>query len=132
MARADDIVAAGFACDDLDGLEARLLGIGATAEWASDRFAKERGADRLLRTQDPTGLDLDLFGRLYFTEIPTPGVDGNSGGSNRVSRYNPRNGETIVISEGEPEPFDVTTDLFGKNVYWTCKTAGVIIRATKQ
>jgi hypothetical protein len=74
--------------------------------------------------ESPVGLDIDIYGRLYWTEVPTPGVNGDNGGRNRVVRYNPRNDETVVISEGEPEPVDVAVDLFGRSVYWTCKTAG--------
>ncbi len=80
----------------------------------------------------PIGLDIDIQGRLYWTEVPTPGVSGENGGKNRVVRYNPRDDELVVISEGEPEPVDVTTDLFGHNVYWTCRTAGVIIKANER
>ena len=77
----------------------------------------------------PVGIDVDRHGRIFWTEIPTPGVSGDDGGENRVLRYDPESGETVVISEGEPEPVDVTVNLSGRTVWWTCKTAGVIIRA---
>ncbi len=56
---ADDLVANGWLCDDLDGLKARIEAFGAKAEWASDDEAKMRGAGRLLRTLDPTGLIIE-------------------------------------------------------------------------
>ncbi|MEM1067930.1 MAG: hypothetical protein AAGG48_27160 [Planctomycetota bacterium] len=77
----------------------------------------------------PSGIDVDSYGRIYWTEVPTPGVFGTDGGTNRVLRYDPSSGETVVISEGEPEPIDVTVTPSGGTVYWTCRTAGVIIAA---
>ena len=77
----------------------------------------------------PVGIDVDYWGRIYWTEVPTPGVSGDDGGENKVLRYSPRSGETLVISEGEPEPVDVTVNYYGNRIYWTCKTAGVIVRA---
>ena len=79
--------------------------------------------------QSPIGLDVDIYGRLYWTEVPTPGLFGTDGGSNLVVRYDPSSGERKVINAGDPEPVDVTVDLYGRNIYWTCRTAGVIIRA---
>ena len=79
----------------------------------------------------PVGLDIDFHGRLYWTEVPTPGVSGEDGGRNRVVLYIPWRDRTVVISEGEPEPADVAVSYFGREVYWTCKTAGVIIRAKR-
>ena len=77
----------------------------------------------------PMGLDIDLYGRLYWTEVPTPGVSGANGGRNRVVRYTPSIDETVVINTGDPEPYDVTVSLFGDEVFWTCRSAGVILRA---
>lgn len=78
---------------------------------------------------NPMGLDIDLYGRLYWTEVPTPGVSGPNGGRNRVVRYTPSTDETVVINSGDPEPYDVTVSLFGDEVFWTCRSAGVILRA---
>jgi hypothetical protein len=80
----------------------------------------------------PMGLDIDLFGRLYWTEVPTPGVSGANGGRNRVVRYSPSTDETVVINAGDPEPYDVTVSPFGDEVYWTCRSAGVILRARSE
>lgn len=77
----------------------------------------------------PMGLDIDLYGRLYWTEVPTPGVSGANGGRNRVVRYTPSTDKTVVINSGDPEPYDVTVSPFGDEVYWTCRSAGVILRA---
>lgn len=79
--------------------------------------------------ESPMGLDIDLYGRLYWTEVPTPGVSGANGGRNRVVRYTPRTDKTVVINSGDPEPYDVTVSPFGDEVYWTCRSAGVILRA---
>lgn len=80
----------------------------------------------------PNGIALDARGNnLYFTEIPTPGVGGDDGGENRVSVYNLRTGQTRVINDGDPEPTDVTVTRDG-TVFWTCTSAGVIVRARLQ
>lgn len=77
----------------------------------------------------PTGLDIDAAGNLYFSEIPTPGVSGTAGGRNSVWRYEPSTALMTLIGFGEPEPADVAVTPDGQTVYWTCTTAGVIIRA---
>ena len=79
--------------------------------------------------QRPTGLDIDLYGRLYWTEIPTPGVAGSNGGKNRVVRYSPSSKKMDVVHLGDPEPYDISVTPFGDEIYWTCRTAGVILRA---
>lgn len=70
----------------------------------------------------PSGISVDRHGGVYVTEIPSPGV-GGAGNSVSVIRGN---GKT-VISMGEPEPTDVVVARNG-DLYWTCKTAGVILR----
>lgn len=79
----------------------------------------------------PTGIDVDHDGNLYFTEIPTPGVPGTMGGTNKVWKYAPDSQQFTLISVGEPEPSDVTVAPDGSAVYWTCTSAGVILRATR-
>lgn len=81
--------------------------------------------------ESPTGLDIDLFGRLYWTEVPTPGVSGANGGRNRVVQYTPRTGALVVINSGDPEPRDVAVSLLGDKIFWTCTSAGVIVRAKR-
>ena len=73
----------------------------------------------------PSGISVGKRGAVYFTEIPTPGVPGTSGGMNTVSVL--RGNGKMVISMGEPEPTDVVVAKDG-DLYWTCKTAGVILR----
>ena len=80
----------------------------------------------------PMGLDIDLYGRLYWTEVPTPGVAGTNGGRNRIVRYTPSTDKTVVINSGDPEPYDVTVSPFGDEVFWTCRSAGVILRARSE
>ncbi len=77
----------------------------------------------------PTGLALDRRGRnLYFTEVPTPGLAGSSGGTNRVAKYDLVKGQQTTIHLGDPEPTDVAVSSDG-TVYWTCSSAGVIVEA---
>lgn len=79
----------------------------------------------------PTGIALDeARGRLYFTEVPTPGMPGSQGGANRVSVIELASGALEVVDEGDPEPTDITVAKNGR-VYWTCTSAGVIVEARR-
>ena len=70
----------------------------------------------------PSGISVSKRGDVYFTEIPNPGVP-NAG--NRVSVTD---GTTkVILHQGEPEPTDIVVARNG-NLYWTCKTAGVILQ----
>lgn len=79
----------------------------------------------------PTGLAADGLGNLYFTEVPTPGVPGTMGGRNRIWKFAPATQDLTLISMGEPEPTDVAVSMDGNTVYWTCTSAGVILRAVR-
>ena len=86
----------------------------------------------LLRGLDkPSGIAVDQHGALYFTEVPTPGVNGRNGGRNRVTRYHPATQTLTLIDFGDPEPFDVAVTPDGNSVYWTCSSAGVVVRAVR-
>jgi sugar lactone lactonase YvrE len=77
----------------------------------------------------PTGITIDNQGRtLYFTEVPTPGVSGANGGSNKVSKYDLSTGQTSLVHFGDPQPVAVAVASDG-TVYWTCTSAGVILKA---
>ncbi len=77
----------------------------------------------------PTGITMDHEGRnLYFTEVPTPGVSGANGGTNKVSKYDLRKAELSLIHMGDPQPNAVAVASDG-TVYWTCTSAGVILEA---
>ncbi len=77
----------------------------------------------------PTGIALDPErDRLYLTEVPTPGVPGTRGGANRVTSLDLATGERQLVEFGDPEPTDITVAADG-SVYWTCTSAGVIVRA---
>ena len=78
----------------------------------------------------PTGIALDRDGNLYWTEVPTPGVPGRAGGRNKVSRQSSCNGTVSLIHSGDPEPTDVAVARNG-DVYWTCTSAGVIVKAAR-
>ncbi len=75
----------------------------------------------------PTGIVAGHGHEVYFTEVPTPGVNGPSGGTNGVKVLDTRRGKIEVINMGEPEPLNLAIDL-DDNLYWTCRTAGVILR----
>jgi len=78
----------------------------------------------------PTGIALDHQDRnLYFTEVPTPGVAGRNGGSNKVWELDLSTGNRTLVHLGDPEPTDITVARNG-NLYWTCTSAGVIVEAT--
>jgi DNA-binding beta-propeller fold protein YncE len=77
----------------------------------------------------PTGITIDHKGHnLYFTEVPTPGISGAAGGSNKVSKYNLRTGQLTLVHFGDPQPNAVAVAHDG-TVYWTCTSAGVILQA---
>jgi hypothetical protein len=79
----------------------------------------------------PMGIALDRWReRLFFTEVPTPGVGGGAGGTNKVWEYSLRTGTTVLVDEGDPEPTDVAVGP-GGTVYWTCTSAGVIVAARR-
>jgi DNA-binding beta-propeller fold protein YncE len=77
----------------------------------------------------PVGIALDRHGhKLYFTEVPTPGVPGSAGGSNKVWELDLKTMERNLVHAGDPEPTDVAVARNG-NIYWTCTSAGVIVEA---
>lgn len=75
----------------------------------------------------PNGIAVDPQRNLYFTQLPTPGVPGNLGGMNTVDFYG-QNG-VMNLTIGEPEPTDIVVASNG-TAYWTCKSAGVILKRT--
>jgi hypothetical protein len=77
----------------------------------------------------PIGLALDpTEENLYYTEVPTPGVDGANGGQNTVSMFNLATTTTSVVHTGDPQPTSVAVTPDG-TIYWTDTTAGVIMQA---
>lgn len=80
----------------------------------------------------PKGIALDrIRDKLYWTEVPTPGVAGPDGGTNEVWEYDLESGEKTLVDAGDPYPADVTVGCDG-TVYWTCMSAGVIVEARRQ
>jgi DNA-binding beta-propeller fold protein YncE len=77
----------------------------------------------------PSGIAIDRRGNVYFTQIPTPGVPGGANSVSVVSAFNPTT--VTLISQGEPEPSDVAVSDDGV-LYWTFKTAGVILTRNRQ
>ncbi len=79
----------------------------------------------------PQGIALNKSGRLlYWTEVPTPGVSGAHGGTNKIWQYDLKKGIKTLVHSGDPEPSDVTVGMDG-SIYWTCSSAGVIVKASK-
>ena len=77
----------------------------------------------------PVGIALDNQDRkLYFTEVPTPGVPGSMGGGNKVNELDLETMALTVVDFGDPEPTDVAVARNGR-IYWTCSSAGVIVEA---
>ena len=79
----------------------------------------------------PVGIALNRKGtKLYWTEVPTPGIGGANGGLNKVWELNLRTKARSLVHSGDPEPTDVTVDREGA-IYWTCSSAGVIVEAKR-
>lgn len=100
-----------------------VAAIGLSGMATADEYKTKVIARNLAR---PTGLAVNLRGEVYFTELPTPGIGGGAGGMNTVNVLNPKNGRIRNLTTGEPEPTNLATNFFG-DVYWTCKSAGVIL-----
>jgi sugar lactone lactonase YvrE len=101
-------------------LSGAALSLAITASASASEFSFKVVASGLKR---PTGIVAATNHRLYFTEIPTPGV---AGGQNGVKELRVRSGKIRTINQGEPEPVNITIDHCDV-LYWTCKSAGVIL-----
>ena len=71
----------------------------------------------------PTGLVAGADDEIYFSEIPSPGVPM---AGNAVKMLDLEDGTITTLHEGEPEPTNLALD-HCENLYWTCKSAGVIL-----
>ncbi len=79
----------------------------------------------------PQGLALDEAGnRLYFTEVPTPGVSGSAGGRNTIKFLDLATRELTVLHRGDPEPADVAISSSGR-IFWTSTRSGQVIEASE-
>jgi sugar lactone lactonase YvrE len=77
----------------------------------------------------PMGIALDpAEENLYYTEVPTPNVDGDHGGKNGIYKLNLATQAISVVHTGDPLPNSLAVTPNG-NIYWTCTTAGVIREA---
>jgi DNA-binding beta-propeller fold protein YncE len=106
------------------GVSRVLVAIGLVASTVTIAGAQEfefrviaRGLSR------PVGIAAEGSGVLYFTQVPTPGV---AGGQNGVFRLELASGAVETVHLGEPEPTNIAIDREG-TIYWTCKSAGVIL-----
>jgi sugar lactone lactonase YvrE len=76
----------------------------------------------------PVGITVEGSETVYFTLVPTPGVGG---GANGVAKLDLESGAITMLHVGEPEPTNIAIDA-EDNLYWTCKSAGVILRQTEE
>ncbi len=76
----------------------------------------------------PVGITVDGSETVYFTLVPTPGVGG---GANGVAKLDLETGAITTLHVGEPEPTNIVIDNRG-DLYWTCKSAGVILKQTEE
>ncbi|MBI4914531.1 MAG: CHRD domain-containing protein [Acidobacteria bacterium] len=80
----------------------------------------------------PQGLALDeARDRLYFTEVPTPGLTGSGGGRNTVNALNLATRERTVLHRGDSEPADVAVSPSGR-VFWTSTRTGQVFEASAE
>lgn len=102
---------------------AALAAVAASAIGAADGYSFRVVAGGL---DKPTGIAVAGQGpnaTLYFTEVPAPGMPGMG---NAVWKMNLGTGARTLLHMGEPDPQNIAVDKFG-NVYWTCRSAGVIL-----
>ena len=71
----------------------------------------------------PTGIVAGADEAIYFSEVPHPGVPM---AGNAVKMLDTEDGTITTLHEGEPEPTNLALDR-SENLYWTCKSAGVIL-----
>ena len=76
----------------------------------------------------PVGITVDGSEIVYFTLVPTPGVGG---GANGVAKLDLETRAITMLHVGEPEPTNIVIDNQG-DLYWTCKSAGVILKQTEE
>jgi sugar lactone lactonase YvrE len=76
----------------------------------------------------PVGIAVEGSETIYFTLVPTPGVGG---GANGVAKLDLETGAITMLHVGEPEPTNIAIDR-ESNLYWTCKSAGVILKQTEE
>jgi cell division septation protein DedD len=94
------------------------------------RRTSDGRTDVLLSGLDrPVGIAVDPGGtKLAFTEVPTPGVAGESGGRNTVSVLDLKSLERTLVQVGDPEPLGVALADDG-TVYWSSASAGELLQA---
>ena len=97
------------------------LGVSALSVQADGGYKFRVVASGLSR---PTGIAVGGWKTVYFTEIPTPGTGG---GQNGVSALDLDSGQVEVLHRGEPEPTNIAVSR-DEEIYWTCKSAGVILK----
>ena len=111
------------------GLAALCAALALTALTASAQTYETRVIVRGLHR--PTGIAVQGSSTLFITQLPTPGVNGRNGGSNTVDMIKLDDGRIVNLTRGEPEPTNLTLDKHG-SLYWTCKSAGVILERSRK
>ena len=74
---AEDLVGVGWLADDLDGMHERLSAFGAQVSWMDPEYVASRGAGRVLQTQDPSGLAVDILDRTASSNAFEPADHGH-------------------------------------------------------
>ncbi len=74
--KANDIIAAGWETNNLDGLFDKLSKVGANPQWMDKEAAKNRGCPRAFRVTDPAGLSLEIFERTLSANSFIPSRHG--------------------------------------------------------
>jgi len=88
-----------------------------------------RGSLVLAGLDKPQGIALDPEEEnLFFTEVPTPGIAGESGGRNTVNVLDLATKRRAVIHAGDPQPTGVAAAANG-TVYWSSTSRGLVMAA---
>lgn len=101
-----------------------LFALVATTPATADEFSFRVIASGLAK---PTGIVIEGSEVIYFTQVPTPAVPG----ANSVARFDLEDRELTILHMGEPEPRNLALDREG-NLYWTCTSAGVILKQSTE
>lgn len=99
-----------------------LVAFSATAGEAYTVAVVARGLDH------PVGITVGRGRILYVSEVPSPGTAGVGNG---VISINANTGQVTDLHRGEPEPVNLAFDRNQRTLYWTCRSAGVILARSR-
>ncbi|MGA7991992.1 MAG: CHRD domain-containing protein [Thermoanaerobaculia bacterium] len=95
------------------------------------RLGSDGRAEILLQGLDnPNAIAIDeAAGKLYFTEVPTPGRSADQGGRNTVNALDLGSRTRTVLHKGDSDPAGVAVAGDG-SLYWTSARQGLVYRVT--